>query len=94
MRHSNFAPLSDEAQSSNAGDYRQRNSDALIILDEVMERGEDHWVEDPRGLYTHVDQVAHVLRGMSIVDAQRTIRHPRMSSQSYTRSRSSGRGNT
>ena len=38
-------------------DYEQRNSDALFILDEVMGRGVDHWVEDPWGLYTHLNQV-------------------------------------
>ena len=69
-------------------DYEQRNSDALFILNEVMGRGEDHWVKNPRGLYTHLNQVAHVLRGMSIADAQRIIRHLHMSSQSYTRTRS------
>ena len=42
-------------------DYEQRNSDALFILDEVMERDENHWIEDPRGLYTYLNQVTHVL---------------------------------
>ena len=71
--HSNFTPLPEQTEPSSMVDYEQRNSDALFILDEVMEKGEDHWVEDPRGLYTHVNQVSHVLRGMSIADAQRTI---------------------
>ena len=43
--------------------------DALIILDEVTKRGEDHWVEDPWGLYAHVNRVSHVLLGVSIADA-------------------------
>eukprot|EP00268_Persea_americana_P048212 TRINITY_DN5071_c1_g1_i1.p1 TRINITY_DN5071_c1_g1~~TRINITY_DN5071_c1_g1_i1.p1 ORF type:complete len:110 (-),score=2.54 TRINITY_DN5071_c1_g1_i1:472-801(-) len=86
--HSNFAPRPEQTQPSIMVDYEQCNSDALFILDEVMGRGEDHWVEDSQGLYTHVNQVSHVLRGMSIADAQRIIRHPHMSSQSYTRSRS------
>ena len=92
--HSDFAPLPEQTEPSSMVDYEQRNSNALFILDEVMERGEDHWVENPWGLHTHINQVTHVLRGMSIADAQRIIRHPHISSQSYTRSRSTRGRNT
>ena len=89
--HSNFTPRPQVYQpsSSSSGviDYQQRNKDALMILNELTEKGEDHWAEDPRGLYTHVNQVATVLRGVSIEDAQRVFRHPHMSSQSYSRTR-------
>ena len=68
--HSNFASNPEETQPSGMVDYEQHNSDALFILDEVMGRGEDHWVEDPRGLYTYVNQVSYVLREMSIANDQ------------------------
>ena len=87
--HSGFAPRPEVHQPSGSGpiDHQQRISDALFILDDVTEKGEDHWADDPRGLYAHVNQVAHVLRGISIDDAQRIFRHPHMSSQSYSRTR-------
>lgn len=49
-----LAPFPEDPQSSSTVDYEQRNADALTILDTMTERGEDHWVEDLQGLYTHV----------------------------------------
>ena len=62
----------------------QRNVDALSILDRVVERGSEGWIEDPYSIYTAVEQAAHVLRGMSIEEVERTVRHPSMTTHSYS----------
>ena len=63
--------------------YLQCNVGALSIHDGVLERGTEGWIEDPHGLYTHVEQATHVMRGMFIEEVKRTIQHPSMTSRGY-----------
>ena len=68
----------------NSSNDLQRNADALSILDSVVERGLEVWIEDPYGIYIAVEQAAHVLRGMSIEEVERTVRYPSMTARSYS----------